>query len=143
MRRPLQLRARGSNLVEFALLLPVLLVLTMGTIDFGYYFLQSARATSVAATAMRTGSLQVPAEHEVAACATCVSTARDLMVSGLADLGIAVSASEVTPSLTAVAGVCSLVLDAELPHRSLVGFVPVPTSTSVQIEKIAQGVPGC
>jgi Flp pilus assembly protein TadG len=48
---------RGAAAVEFALVLPVLLMIVLGTIDWGWYFFVSQVVTNAAREGARVGSL--------------------------------------------------------------------------------------
>jgi Flp pilus assembly protein TadG len=49
---------RGAAAVEFAILLPVLIAIVCGTIDWGYYFFQREILVNASREGARTGSLQ-------------------------------------------------------------------------------------
>ncbi|HET6149884.1 MAG TPA: TadE/TadG family type IV pilus assembly protein [Polyangia bacterium] len=51
---------RGAAAVEFALVLPLFLMLLMGTIDYGYYFFSDQIVTNAAREGARTGTLVAP-----------------------------------------------------------------------------------
>lgn len=58
--RPSRIRAardRGAAAVEFALVLPVLLLLVLGSIDWGYFFYVQQVVTNAAREGARVGSL--------------------------------------------------------------------------------------
>jgi hypothetical protein len=48
---------RGSQVVEFALILPIFLILTLGTIDITWFMLQKFTVTDAVASGCRTGAL--------------------------------------------------------------------------------------
>ena len=48
-------RQRGQNLVEFALILPILLVLVLGIINFGYFFIVHTSLVNAAREGVRYG----------------------------------------------------------------------------------------
>jgi hypothetical protein len=50
-------RERGAVAVEFALVLPILLLLVLGGIDWGYFFFAGEVAANAAREAARTGSI--------------------------------------------------------------------------------------
>jgi Flp pilus assembly protein TadG len=59
-------RERGAAAVEFALVLPLLLVLLLGIIDFGLYFYNDLQLTHVARNAARYLSVSKVAEANAA-----------------------------------------------------------------------------
>jgi Flp pilus assembly protein TadG len=54
------MKRRGSQAIEFGLALPMLLVLSAGTIDVGQYLYASERVASVASEGARSGALADP-----------------------------------------------------------------------------------
>jgi Flp pilus assembly protein TadG len=65
MRRALATRkARGSALVEFAVLLPVLVAIVCGTIDWGYYFFVREVIVNASREGARVGTLQFDAGED-------------------------------------------------------------------------------
>ena len=48
---------RGSQVVEFALILPIFLILTLGTVDITWYMLQRYTTIDAVASGCRTGAL--------------------------------------------------------------------------------------
>jgi Flp pilus assembly protein TadG len=55
---------RGVAAVEFALLLPILLLLTLGAIDWGYFLYVKQRVVNAAREGARAGTLVDPATKE-------------------------------------------------------------------------------
>ncbi|MEN0065027.1 MAG: TadE/TadG family type IV pilus assembly protein [Myxococcota bacterium] len=54
---------RGGNAIEFAMLLPVFLLLLFAIMDFGWLFFNHSAANSATARACRDGSLQDPGQN--------------------------------------------------------------------------------
>ena len=135
---------RGASAFEFALVVPVLLAMAMGTIDYGWYFSREAQVTTIAAGAAKAGSNVVPAMNEApGSCAACIDAARQYAQAGLADLGITAGAGAVNPIIQNLSGTCALVVTVSVPHDSLVGIVPLPDSYNVQSVALLQNVNGC
>ena len=91
---------RGVEAVEFAMVMPVMLLLTFGAIDYGWYFWNQALATNAVLAGMRTGGMTTPSEIENengGECAQCTVRAANAAVANLADIGITVTAADVTP----------------------------------------------
>lgn len=61
MKRRARDRSRGAAAVEFALVLPLLLTLVLGTIDWGWYFFVDQVVTNAAREGARAGTLVAPA----------------------------------------------------------------------------------
>ncbi len=57
---------RGAAAVEFALLLPVLVVILLGTIDWGYFFFAEQVVTNAAREGARAGSVFVGGNTQAA-----------------------------------------------------------------------------
>lgn len=88
---------RGAALVEFALVLPLLLILVFGIIDFGLFFYNDIRLTHAARDAARYASVDDPSGADAAIdAAALVSTTVD---SRSVDLGS--HGNEATVTLTA------------------------------------------
>lgn len=135
---------RGAAAIEFALVLPVLFALLTATFDYGWFYLREGLVTSVLREAVRAGSYQRPSDTDVAgACTACASRAASVAVTELSGLGIVVSAADVTPMIENIAGTCALVLEPNMPHRAVVGLVPVPSAYSIRVVAHAQNVSGC
>lgn len=91
-------RDRGAALVEFALILPILLILLLGIIDFGLYFYNDLQLTHAARDAARRASVNdVVGANAAIDAATFVSTT-DVTRS----VTVGASGMDVTVTLTAV-----------------------------------------
>ena len=72
---PRSIRQEGATLVEFALVVPILLVLVFGIVDFGLYFFNDLQLTQVARDAARYASVgNVAGANAAIGNATLVST---------------------------------------------------------------------
>jgi Flp pilus assembly protein TadG len=78
IRRRLRTGARGAELVEFALVLPLLLLLVAGVIDFGFLFQQNQVITNAAREGARVGVLPGYADADITARVTAYLTAAGL-----------------------------------------------------------------
>lgn len=67
MRLARRQRRKGATAIEFVLLLPVLLLFSLGTIDWIWYFLDYQAVLSAAQAGARTGSQTLVADDPVAA----------------------------------------------------------------------------
>lgn len=71
---------RGAAVVEFAILLPVLLALLCGTIDWGYYFFTREIVVNASREGARTGTLQFGgANPDATAKAAAAKAAQDYL----------------------------------------------------------------
>lgn len=135
---------RGADAIEFALVAPILLMMLIGIMEYGWYFFEEAQVTAALREAVRQGAIAVPAEADAPGrCTPCLAAASTAAVAELDRIGITVGASTVTPAIQSVQGSCALVLDAEIPHGGLVGFVPVPDHYPVRVLFYASNVKGC
>jgi Flp pilus assembly protein TadG len=135
---------RGSQAVEFALTLPLLSMLLLGLVDYGWYFLRQSMVVNAVREAMRLGALQTPESTDVDGdCTKCKSMAASQIASSLADVGITVSASEVTPAIENVSGTCALTLSPVIVFEPLAGFVATPDLYDVNAIAFLPNVTGC
>ena len=88
---------QGAAAVEFGLVVPVLVMLVFGMIQFGFYFSQGAGLATGARSAARVGSVNLVT---TATCAKVIEAARE-QTSGL---GLPMSAVKVTVSRRTSAG---------------------------------------
>jgi hypothetical protein len=139
------LRRRGAEAVELALIMPVLLAMIFGALDYGWYFFQQSLATNAVMDGMRAGGMILPADAELGngTCMECINVAASTASDELAAWGIIVSPQDLKPTLNGVAGVCTMTLITDIPYQKLIGFVPVPDGFSVTVALAAQAVKGC
>lgn len=137
-------RRRGSQVVEFALVLPILCAMVLGLVDYGWFFLQQSMVTNSVREAMRFGAIQTPASGDLTGeCSTCVDGAAEEIVTNLAVYGIVVAQADVTPTIVNVAGTCALQLSPTIAFDPVAGFVPTPPSFDVNAITYLQNVTGC
>ncbi|HVI97025.1 MAG TPA: TadE/TadG family type IV pilus assembly protein, partial [Anaeromyxobacter sp.] len=114
---------RGAAAVEFALVLPLLLVLLLGAIDWGYFFFLQEVVVNAAREGARAGSVIGDATASDAAAQTRATGY--LTSAGLGALGctVDVPASGVTLTPEAVQ------VSVSCPAGSVTGFTGVPPLT--------------
>ena len=142
-RAPLRPRSRrGSNTIEFALLLPVFVAVIAFAFEYSYYFYMRASAMNAVRTGCRTGAV-IPPESAHSPSNTAESAIKDSMSDmnffsidcNAADddrCEISVSEDGDIPSQTLT---CSMAMS----YPSLTGLIPVPGSVearSVQLLEI-------
>lgn len=137
-------RRKGSNAVEFALTLPVLTVMILGLVDYGWFFLRQSLVVNSVREAMRYGAIQTPASGDATGdCSTCTDGAAAEIVTLLGEIDITVSAADVTPTIVNISGTCAMQLTPTIPFEPLAGFVPVPAAFDVNAIAFLQNVTGC
>ncbi len=123
---PLQRRPRGSVAVEFALTLPVLLLLLVGVVDYGWYFLIQGAVQNAAKDSVRMGVVADRDEDPTA-------LAEGVMLDVLADAGLPCSGMcTVDAAMTVVAGYRLLEVTVDRPFDPIVGLVPTPGTNAVR-----------
>ena len=116
---------RGTALVEMAFLLPILVLVLFGMIEYGGLFWRASQIESVARTGARTGALS---GGTAAAVNTAVST---LMTSaGLGSTGYTVTLTPPDPGALAAGTSFSVSISVPYSTITLTGcpLVPVPTT---------------
>jgi Flp pilus assembly protein TadG len=103
---------RGAAAVEFALVLPVLLLVVLGTIDWGWYFYVSQVVTNAAREGARAGSLTPTTGSD----GTAINDAKTTAEAYLTAAGIAGG----TATATTAAGAVEVTV--VVPTGSLTGF---------------------
>lgn len=109
-------KRRGAVAVEFALVLPLLLLALLGILDYGWYFYCSLNLTNAVREGARAGSLVVNGDP-----AGAQSTTRAY----LSDAGLGTQPTEVT--VTVSGAPTTITVDASMHLEPLVGFVPLPS----------------
>jgi len=103
---------RGASAVEFGLVLPLLVLVLMGILDWGYYFFTEQVVVNAAREGARAGSLQ--ALDDAAAQADAQAAALTFVANGGLD------ASKATVAVTL--GGQAATVHVEYPAGSLTGF---------------------
>ena len=125
-RRPRRDRERGAAAVEFALVLPLLLMVLLGAIDWGWYFFVREVAVNAAREGARAGSVNT------VDAAGAEADAHAAAIGYLAGLGLdAGSVAQTTPTVTVgTATLHTVRVVVSYPVGSLTGFT-LPGFTSL------------
>ena len=122
---------RGSQAIEFALTIPVLMALTAGLVDYGWFFGQQHQVDNAVRDAAR-GAVVLPLYKNPEA----VAEARVKALLASSDLDVAVDAKVV-----GVAPQMRLVVRAKAPYQPLFGMVPAPETVGATIEMFLEKQP--
>lgn len=114
----MQLR-RGNNAIEFALILPVLLTLIFGAMEYSWYFVQYEAVARSASQGARAGS-QI--KLSLGPTTTATSVAKSTLSSSFSSLG---SSASVTST---VSGGNTINVTITVPYKPLVRYLPTPAS---------------
>jgi len=104
----------GQNLVEFAIVLPILMLIILGIIEFSWAWLQTNTATSAAREAARVAAITVPY-------GTADADARARTV--LQNAGINSGAATVTITIPD-AVTRQITVTVQFQYHSITGFIP-------------------
>jgi hypothetical protein len=107
----------GSNVVEFALLLPVLITILSGVVEVGWYQQQQAVVDAAVNRAARTGSRTDLGSNPV-------TEAQAMLVATLADDGK--SLSDYIIDVRGKAPNRTIYVQAEVPYDNFLGLLPLP-----------------
>lgn len=114
---------RGSAAIEFALVLPVLLVCVLGVLDYGWYFYNEMLVLSAVKEGTRYGAATPRTNDPAGVAAARVRTT-------LNTYGLPGGTAYVASALKGVKPDTTLQVTGTLPYVPLSGFVSVPGSLS-------------
>jgi Flp pilus assembly protein TadG len=123
-RRDSRHRQRGAAAVEFALVLPLLLTLVLGAIDWGWYFFVDQLVTNAAREGARAGTLTPPTLPAADARTNAITNAAKVSNNYLQKVNLAQTGVVATTDGTSIS------VTITYPVGSLTGFLPafVPQS---------------
>lgn len=136
---------RGANAIEFALVMPVLLGMLIGVMDYGWFFFRESMVTNAMRDGVRLGGLRSPAVSDVVGCSPCSTAAVTEAVNELAELGIPSAPGNFSATVESLDGgaTCAVVMTTSLPHAQFSGFLPIPNDYPIRVAAIAQNVTAC
>jgi Flp pilus assembly protein TadG len=126
--RPRRNEQRGAAAVEFALVLPVLLFIVLGTIDWGWYFYVSQVVTNAAREGARAGSLTPTTGSD----GTAISDAETTAEAYLTGAGLAGGNATATTAGGAVE------VTVVVPTGSLTGFTDLVAVMPANSQAVAR-----
>jgi uncharacterized membrane protein len=125
-------RRRAGAAVEFALTLPVLLLLLAGVIDYGWYFFVQGAVLNAAKDAVRMGVVADAGEDPG-------TLAEQVMGQVLEDAGLPCDGTcTVTGSILAISGYRLLEVEVDRPFEPIVGLIPTPASNAVNYRMLLE-----
>ena len=110
---------RGSNAVEFALILPILITLLAGIVEWGWTLNQQMMVVQAAREGARAG-VSTPRDDDPE------TAAQARVVQSLNDMGLNGSAATVTVTIVGAYPDELLQVNLALPHEPIIGLVPIP-----------------
>ena len=110
---------RGSNAVEFALILPILITLLAGIVEWGWTLNQQMMVVQAAREGARAG-VSTPRDDDPE------TAAQARVIQSLNDMGLNGSAATVTVSIVGAYPDELLQVNLALPHQPIIGLVPIP-----------------
>ena len=110
---------RGSNAVEFALILPILITLLAGIVEWGWTLNQQMMVVQAAREGARAG-VSTPRDDDPE------TAAQARVVQSLNDMGLNGSAATVTVTIVGAYPDELLQVNLALPHQPIIGLVPIP-----------------
>lgn len=124
-RRPPGLRRRfgdgGAAAVEFALILPVLLSVVFGILEYGWIFYQQFNLASAVRNGLRQG-----VTISQTASPNPQETCRQKALADLQTMGISPASVTVTATYAGSTPTRTMTLSASMNYSKLIGFVPTP-----------------
>jgi len=124
-------RRRGANAVEFSLIAPVILAMTFGVMDYGWYFATYSIVQRAAQQGAQTGA-QTALEDDPEA--SGILAAGDLIAANYPTNSMSVTYDSTLTDTT-------LVIDVEVQFDSLAGFVPTPSVIKCTSERLLEEQP--
>lgn len=119
-----EVRYHGTTIVEAALVFPLLLILTMGAIEYGWIFLKSQQITNAARQAARVAIRPDATNQQV------VDSIDDLMdKAGMASSGYATEIPDVTSISTG--GALTIKVTVPCVNVALINIPLLPTPTNL------------
>ncbi len=125
-------RRQAGAAVEFALTLPVLLLLLAGVVDYGWYFFVQSAVLNAAKDAVRMGVVADMGEDPG-------DLAEEIMTEVLDDAGLPCGGTcTVTGNITVISGYRLLEVEVDRPFDPIVGLFPTPASNAVSYRMLLE-----
>jgi len=126
---------RGAAAVEFALVLPVLLLLVLGAIDWGYFFFVQQVVTNAAREAARVGSLTPYDPANVAADATAKNEAETVATAYIGNAGLSGAPGVDVTSAASVRVVVTYTTGSITGFSNLLSIMPAQARAAAEMRR--------
>ncbi|MFZ5482464.1 MAG: TadE family protein [Myxococcota bacterium] len=131
-------RVRGASAIEFALALPLLVVLIAAVLDYGWYFFTETMAVHAVREAARQGAMLAETSDPNGA-----DVAAEVIADAMAEAGVdcteGAGGCVVTTSYTGPAGGRLLGIEVRVEFHGLTGIVPVPEAILTRASAFLEG----
>lgn len=134
---------RGANAVEFALVLPVLVLMLAGTVNWGYFMFQEESVADAYRHGAMVGMMSTPSSPSSGACSNCLSDAEAAAHLDLTAAGITASPTENSSMCTANGTSCAIKMKPTIAFTPLMSVVPMPSTFNVTVVMFAANVTNC
>ena len=118
---------RGAATVEMALVLPLLLALVLGVVEYGWMFLKFEQVANAARQGVRAG---IVAEATATSVTSAVSSA--MSAAGLASSGYTVTITPSNPMTLEPGQLLRVAVSVPYANIELVGTILLPTPTTLR-----------
>ncbi len=114
---------RGAQAVEFAMLAPVLVMLTGGVVDYSWYFSERQTVIAAARDGARAGAI-VDSEYDGTPCSVAAASTQEALTAS----GLALDADGEISVRTVSLGGGDLAIEVEIDiaYTALMGLIPTP-----------------
>ena len=140
-------------MVEMAIALPLLLILTLGFVDFGYAFYQWNAGDKAVQVGARLAAISTPVTAALASAVSTFPTGKspgDIVTAGTYDYTCTANAAGTASCSSCASGVCSsvaatqlnfdLIYSGDASRPGMVSFLPTLLKSEVKIEYAATGL---
>jgi Flp pilus assembly protein TadG len=128
-----QRERRGAAAIEFAMVLPVLLALLFGIIEYGWIFFQQSNILAAAREGARYG-----VTFEQAGSPTPTSAAQARVATVLDSYGISSGTATITATQSGSTPSEVLTVQVVVPYTPLIGLVPTPDNLTGQMTMLLE-----
>lgn len=126
------------------MVLPILVLLLMGIMEWGWFFYRELNVVNTGRHAVRVGATTRPGfEESAGSCSGCEAAAESMAYTLLTNEGIDPEDATVVAQVVSIEGTCAIQVDISLTYDPITGFLPVPTSNVISVTQPLEWVDGC